>query len=209
MRLTSECFRDHGRIPSECAFAVHNPESRIVLSRNLNPDLRWSELPAGTRSLVIVCHDPDVPSVLDDFNREGHVVAAGIPRIDLYHWALVDISPELPGVGKGEFSNGVVPRGKPGPDAPHGTRQALNDYSQWFAGDEHMAGQYFGYDGPCPPWNDEIPHRYVFTLYALDTVTCPVSGTFGVRDVIKAIRPHVLDTATLTGRYALNPDVAV
>lgn len=209
MRLTSTCFDHNGRIPDECAFAAPHPDTHIVLSGNLNPDLAWSDLPAGTRSLVIVCHDPDVPSVLDDFNKEGRVVAAGIPRTDLYHWALVDISPELRGIGKGEFSNGVVPRGKPGPDAPHGTRQGLNDYSQWFAGDEHMAGQYFGYDGPCPPWNDEIPHRYVFTLYALDVPTCPVSGTFGVRDVIKAIRPHVLGTAMLVGRYALNPDVAI
>ena len=31
-----------------------------------------------------------------------------------------------------------------------------------------MFGDYYGYDGPCPPWNDELVHRYVFTLYALD-----------------------------------------
>ena len=51
---------------------------------------------------------------------------------------------------------------------PRGARQGINDYTGWFAGDKDMAGNYFGYDGPCPPWNDEIPHRYVFTLYALD-----------------------------------------
>jgi phosphatidylethanolamine-binding protein (PEBP) family uncharacterized protein len=38
----------------------------------------------------------------------------------------------------------------------------------WFAGDNDMRGDYYGYDGPCPPWNDEIVHRYVFTLFALD-----------------------------------------
>ncbi|NMG28330.1 YbhB/YbcL family Raf kinase inhibitor-like protein [Aromatoleum evansii] len=209
MRLTSSCFQVDGRIPDECAFAVHHPESRIVLSRNLNPDLAWSDLPAGTRSLVVICHDPDVPSVLDDFNQEGRIVSAGTPRIDLYHWALVDVPPDLQGIGKGEFSDAVVPGGKSGPQAPHGTRQGLNDYTQWFAGDERMAGQYFGYDGPCPPWNDEIPHRYVFTLYALDTPTCPVAGIFGARDVIAAVRPHLLGTATLTGRYTLNPEVAI
>ena len=31
-----------------------------------------------------------------------------------------------------------------------------------------MSGDYFGYDGPCPPWNDSIVHHYVFTVYALD-----------------------------------------
>ena len=54
-----------------------------------------------------------------------------------------------------------MPRGKPGPDAPHGARHGINDYTGWFASDADMAGDYYGYDGPCPPWNDEIPHRYV------------------------------------------------
>ena len=30
-----------------------------------------------------------------------------------------------------------------------------------------MAGHYFGYDGPFPPFNDSLVHHYVFTLYAL------------------------------------------
>ena len=30
-----------------------------------------------------------------------------------------------------------------------------------------MAGNYFGYDGPFPPFNDSLVHHYVFTLYAL------------------------------------------
>ena len=31
-----------------------------------------------------------------------------------------------------------------------------------------MGGDYFGYDGPFPPFNDSLVHHYVFTLYALD-----------------------------------------
>lgn len=31
-----------------------------------------------------------------------------------------------------------------------------------------MAGSYGGYDGPCPPRNDERPHRYVVEIFALD-----------------------------------------
>ena len=27
-----------------------------------------------------------------------------------------------------------------------------------------MAGDYYGYDGPFPPWNDSLVHHYVFTL---------------------------------------------
>ena len=65
-----------------------------------------------------------------------------------------------------------------GPSAPRGARQGLNSYVEWFAGDAEMAGDYFGYDGPCPPWNDSIRHRYVFTLYAIDLASCPVDGRF-------------------------------
>ncbi|MCL4747643.1 MAG: YbhB/YbcL family Raf kinase inhibitor-like protein [Burkholderiaceae bacterium] len=209
MKLTSSCFQDNGEIPGECAFAVPDPDTHIALSNNVNPDLEWSDLPAGTGSLVLICHDPDVPSVLDDLNQEGKVVQARVPRIDLYHWVLVDLDPELGRIEKGEFSDAIVPRGKPGPDARRGTRQGLNGYTQWFANDENMAGNYFGYDGPCPPWNDEVAHRYIFTLYAIDTPNCAVTGAFSAPDVLEAIRGHVLDTAVLTGRYTLNPDVRI
>ena len=109
----------------------------------------------------------------------------------------------------GEFSSGVVARGKPGPQAPHGARHGINDYTKWFAGDKDMAGDYYGYDGPCPPWNDERAHRYVFTVYALDVARLPVEGSFRGDDVRKAVRGHVLAQAALTGRYSLNPAVAV
>ena len=86
-------------------------------------------------------------------------------------------------------------------------RHGINDYTGWFAGDKDMAGDYYGYDGPCPPWNDEILHHYVFTLHALDVEKCPVSGRFGGPDVLKAIEGHVLAKAELMGTYALNPAV--
>ena len=70
-----------------------------------------------------------------------------------------------------------------------------------------MGGDYFGYDGPCPPWNDTIVHHYVFTLYALDVAKCPVQGTFRGPEVIAAMQGHVLASATLTGTYSLNPSV--
>lgn len=209
MRLASRCFQDNTAIPGECAFAVSHPETRMTLSSNLNPDLEWGDLPPGTQSLVLICKDPDVPSVLENFNQEGRVVAASVPRIDLYHWLLVDLDPALMRIGKGEFSKEIVPRGKPGPEAPHGTRQGLNDYTKWFHDDPNMSGNYFGYDGPCPPWNDEIAHRYIFTLYALSVAKCPVSDLFTAPDLLKAIEGNILGSATLTGLYTLNPDVSL
>jgi Raf kinase inhibitor-like YbhB/YbcL family protein len=127
--------------------------------------------------------------------------------VDFFHWVLVDLPAAMLGVAAGEFSSSVTPRGKPGPQAPHGALQGINDYTGWFASDADMAGDYHGYDGPCPPWNDELPHRYVFTVYALDVARLAVNARFGGADVRKAVKGHVLAEAALTGRYTLNPAV--
>jgi hypothetical protein len=207
MKLSSNSFADQHRIPGDNSFCVPDGKGQCVLGGNRNPDLAWSDLPTGTRSLALICHDPDVPSRPDDVNKEGRTVPASLPRVDFYHWVLVDLDWNSGPIQEGEFSSGVTPRGKPGPDAPRGARQGINSYTDWFAGDKDMGGNYFGYDGPCPPWNDELRHRYVFTLYALDIPKCPVSGTFTGADVLNAIEGHVIEKAVLTGLYTLNPKV--
>jgi Raf kinase inhibitor-like YbhB/YbcL family protein len=205
MQLQSSSFADGQRIPGEYAFAVI--DAPIKLSSNRNPHLSWSGAPAGTQSFVLVCHDPDVPSKADDVNQAGRTVPASLPRIDFYHWLLVDIPPTLNEIAAGEFSEGVTARGKSGPQAKHGTRQGINDYTAWFAGNKDMSGDYHGYDGPCPPWNDSVLHHYIFTLYALDVARCGVEGKFKGADVLGAIRDHVLAQASITGTYSLNPAV--
>ena len=207
MQLSTTAFADNGVIPAEFAFGAIDPATHVKLSGNRNPDLRWTGLPAGTKSLAIVCHDPDVPSKGDDVNREGRKVPASLPRVDFFHWVLIDLLPDTPPLERGEFSDGVTARGKPGPQAPRNARQGTNDYTGWFAGDKDMAGNYFGYDGPCPPWNDELPHHYVFTLYALDVPRLGVGGIFKGADVRSAMAGHVLAEAKVTGRYTLNPAV--
>src|SRR6185369_5930467 len=102
-------------------------------SQNQNPHRAWSDVPAGTKSFAIVCHDPDVPSQGDDVNKEGRVVPKSLARVDFFHWVLVDLPALAKGVNEGEFSSGVVARGKPGPRAPHDARQGINDYTGWFA----------------------------------------------------------------------------
>jgi hypothetical protein len=205
MKISSDGFQNGARIPELYAFGKHHPAERIALSENRNPPIAWSELPSGTKSLVLTCHDPDVPSRPDDVNQEGRIVPASLPRVTFYHWVLVDLAPSDPPIREGEFSRGITARGKPGPQGPRGTRQGVNDYTGWFASDEQMKGNYFGYDGPCPPWNDEIVHHYVFTLYALDVDRCPVEGRFTGPDVRRAIEGHVLGQASIVGTYAINP----
>ncbi len=207
MEIHSNSFHDGEPIPSEFAFCRADPGTHARPSDNRSPQINWSDLPVGTHSLVLICHDPDVPSRPDDVNQEGRTVAAELPRIDFYHWVLVDIPTSLEEIETGADSDVVTPRGKDQVPGPGGCRRGLNNYTDWFEGDPDMEGHYFGYDGPCPPWNDTIRHRYVFTLYALDCDRCPIDGNFRGDEVMAAIEGHVLAQASITGTYSLNPDV--
>lgn len=213
MKIHSNSFSHDGVIPGEFAFGIIDPINHVALSTNRNPHLAWHDVPANTRSFALICHDPDVPSRGDDVNQEGRSVPASLPRVDFFHWVLVDIPATLSVIGAGVFSSAVSPRGKPGPvipDGPHaGLRQGMNDYTGWFAGDDSMRGDYYGYDGPCPPWNDEIIHRYVFTIYALDVTALTLPTRFTGGDVRHVMSGHVLAEASLTGRYSLNPTIAL
>jgi Raf kinase inhibitor-like YbhB/YbcL family protein len=73
---------------------------------NVSPALRWSEPPAGTKSFVLMVHDPDAPTG-----------GAGI-----WHWVVVDI----PGTARSlEQGAGT----KDGTKLPDGSRPVGNDYA--------------------------------------------------------------------------------
>lgn len=207
MKLSSNSFTDGQNIPGDFSFCLPDPAHHVCLGKNMNPHLAWSEAPEGTKSFALICHDPDVPSRGDDVNQEGRTVPASLPRVEFFHWTLVDLPADLREIQAGEFSKEVTPRGKAGPAAPHGARQGLNDYTDWFASDHDMRGDYFGYDGPCPPWNDEIVHHYIFTLYALDVERLPIEGKFTGVQARAAMYGHILAEARLTGLYTLNSQV--
>jgi Raf kinase inhibitor-like YbhB/YbcL family protein len=216
MRLWSDSFTDGGVIVPRCAFGAIDPAAHVALSANRNPHLAWDDVPAGTQSLVLFCIDIDAPTVGTDVNQSGRSVAEALPRTEFFHWTLVDIPPALKSISEGMFSDMVTPGGKPGPQVQlpirngteHQLRQGINDYTSWFATDPDMAGQYYGYDGPCPPWNDLRVHRYLFRLYALDVAMLPVDGSFTGQEARQAIRGHILDEAQILGIYSLHPDVA-
>lgn len=206
MKLTSEGFADGARMPERYAFGKHDPTTHVVLTDNESPPLSWSGAPPETKSFVLLCHDPDVPSKPDDVNQEGRTVPASLPRVDFTHLVLLDIPADRAQLASSELSSGITPRGKPASAAPYGMRTGPNDYTGWFAGDADMGGTYHGYDGPCPPWNDELVHHYHFTLYALDVARCPAEGAPTRAEVLAAIEGHVLAQATLIGTYAINPN---
>lgn len=55
-----------------------------------------------------------------------------------------------------------------------------------------------GYFGPCPPSGT---HKYVFKIYALD-FDADISEKSKSKDLRTAIANHIIQTATLTGKYS-------
>ncbi|MGY6555517.1 MAG: YbhB/YbcL family Raf kinase inhibitor-like protein [Wenzhouxiangella sp.] len=208
MQLRSNDLRDQQPIPPRFAFGKLSDNAPMALSDNVSPHLAWEDVPSGTRSFAILCMDPDVPSSADDVNQEGKVLAADMPRVEFCHWVLIDLAPTITELATGACGDGVVIGGKQHPPGPNGSRQGLNDYTGFMAGNPDMAGQYYGYDGPCPPWNDERMHHYVFTVYALDVDRLDLPEAFTAADAAGAMQGHILGQASLTGTYTLNPKLA-
>ena len=193
----------HGAvIPTEYAFC----KSKGTLGANKSPEIKWSGAPAGTKSFAILAVDPKVPSKADNVNKEGKTVSKDLPRVDFFHWVLANIPASVTHLPSGAESDKVVPKGKPTGQAKSGLR-GVNNYSDWFATNPDMSGQYGGYDGPCPPWNDEIVHEYHFEVYALDIETLSLKNGFKGPDLLKAMKGHILAKAKSVGRFKLNPEV--
>jgi Raf kinase inhibitor-like YbhB/YbcL family protein len=207
MKIWSDSFRDGRSIPAEFAFGAIDPASRVRLSGNRNPHLAWSDVPAGTESLALLCIDGDAPQDGRDVNQPGRELSPGLARGDFFHWSLIDIPARQGAIAAGALSSGVTERGKTD-NATSPMRQGVNDYTGWFSGDAAMAGDYYGYDGPCPPWNDLRLHHYIFRIYALDLPRLALPARFNGPDVCAAIHGHIIDEAQLIGTYTLNPSLA-
>lgn len=73
MQLTSPAFSEGADIP----------EQYTCDGKDLSPPLAWTDVPPGTKSLALICDDPDAP--------------AG----DWVHWVLFDVSPALSALPEG------------------------------------------------------------------------------------------------------------
>ncbi|MFA5206558.1 MAG: YbhB/YbcL family Raf kinase inhibitor-like protein [Lentisphaeria bacterium] len=93
------------------------------------------------------------------------------------HWVLFNLSPDTVALPAG-----VPPRGT----LPNGAIQGVNDYRK------------LGYDGPWPP--PGAPHRYCFTVYALDRQLELAPGATKAA-VLAAMRGHVLTKGSLPGVF--------
>jgi Raf kinase inhibitor-like YbhB/YbcL family protein len=91
MRITSTAFPDGSSVPSR--FTCDG--------NNISPALAWTDVPEGTRSLVLLCDDPDAPGGT------------------WHHWAVYDIPPDQQGLPE-----------HVSPQSGGKYRQAINDFDQ-------------------------------------------------------------------------------
>jgi Raf kinase inhibitor-like YbhB/YbcL family protein len=97
------------------------------------------------------------------------------PKTTWAHWILYDLPPETRGLREAIPAKGL----------PADTLEGKNDWGKT------------GYGGPCPPIGR---HRYVHTLYALDTRLPDLSGPTRAA-LLSAMEGHVLAQAVVVGTY--------
>ena len=81
MKISSPAFAENAKIPK-----IYSK-----LGGNQRPPLEIGDVPAETKSLVIICHDPDAPG------RDG-----------FYHWTVWNLPPETTEIAADTLPNGAV-----------------------------------------------------------------------------------------------------
>jgi len=205
--VTVAGVKPNGPIPGQFAFCVPAAQGHVTLGPNKNPEVSWSKGPPGTEYYAVIVVVPDVPSHYAAVNHDGQPILPSLRRINFYHWILVDIPAATTSIPAGADSRGVTPHGKKPGMTKYGNR-GVNDYGFFFASNPAMRGDYGGYDGPCPPWNDEIPHHYHFMVYALNVSMLALHGKVNGPEALRAMENHILAVGEAVGLYALNPAIA-
>jgi hypothetical protein len=98
-----------------------------------------------------------------------------------WHWVIFNIPPTVSSLpaGAGDADGHL---------APSGAIQSRTDYGT------------DGYGGPCPPVGDP-PHRYLFTIYALNVDKLPLTSDASAAMVGFYIHQHMLGSAKITALY--------
>jgi Raf kinase inhibitor-like YbhB/YbcL family protein len=94
-----------------------------------------------------------------------------------WHWLVSDIPASVASVDVGAGTNG----------SPAGGKGGTSDFGM------------SSYGGPCPPKGDR-PHRYIFTVYALDVESIDAEGATGATTIFK-MRGHVLSKGSISGTF--------
>jgi phosphatidylethanolamine-binding protein (PEBP) family uncharacterized protein len=84
MRLHSDSFEHRQPIPAE--FALGAKDGKDGFGGNRNPHLAWDDVPAGTRSFVLLCNDTDAPTDGALVADAATPIPVAHPRGDFVHW---------------------------------------------------------------------------------------------------------------------------
>jgi len=123
----------------------------------------------------------NAPAATQSFALFVHDPDAPTGGAGFWHWAVIDLPASVSGLTRGAGAAG-------GKALPPAARQLANDFGTP------------GWGGPCPPAGDK-PHRYVFTLYALDVARLDVASNASAARASVAASDHALAKASLTRRY--------
>lgn len=96
-----------------------------------------------------------------------------------WHWVVFNLPASTQALPAGA--------GGKGGSLPAGARQSRTDFGAP------------GYGGPCPPAG--APHRYIFTVHALDVEGLPLDEQVSAAMVGFMVNAHSLGKASLTGLY--------
>lgn len=177
-------------ISSRYALCKATTDGKSTNGENNRPAIAWQNAPKETKSFVVIVSDPDVPASFADAGKEGKTIAHNAPRQMFYHWGVINIQPTINRIPGG-------PATSPVPGTP-----VTNDLGGYLP-DATL------YGGPCPPWNDERPHNYHFTVYALNVANLDLTKDATAKNVVAKIKEgkNALAEASVIGTFTLNPRV--
>lgn len=205
IKVKVSSIEDGGAIPGKFALCVPAAQGHTAPGPDISPRVSWSRGPKGTQSYALVLTDTDSPKEnRDKMNKEGMTVPATTPRQTFYHWVTVDIPADVRSLKQGADSKERVVHGKAATPAGVG-RRGLNDFTKVFAANEAMKGKYYGYDGPCAPWNDENLHHMHFIVYALSVKSLNLGEDFDGAAAMDAMKDKILAQGKLDATYTQNP----
>lgn len=203
LKVAVSSIKDGGMIPTKFAFCQAAATGHVEPGKDISPRISWSAGPKGTQSYAVFLSDSDSPKTdRDKMNKEGTTVPKTAERQTYYHMVLVDIPASVKALKEGNASTARVLHGKPAAETKVGM-PGLNTFTVVTAANDALKGKYYGYDGPCPAWNDEISaHHFTFTVYALSVKSLGLPADFDGPAALDAMKDKVLAQGKLEALYS-------